>query len=194
MGRDKSRLAIFRKQWGRDRARCLRGVVALWSSELQALWCRGPPFLERDRGRITILQTLLKEHYLQAARSFLLSVGVRRCFAEEVPSRAFFMAARNQQRQCCLEKVSGPVGMVSDHPGILGVARDYYSDPFQIRSSVNREVDTFLGCLESNLASGEHAQLDADISSQEMEEAMLSLKIGSAPGCDGLTVEVYRAF
>lgn len=74
----KSQLAIFCKQWGRDRARHLWGLVALWWSALQALWRR--------------------------------------------------------------------------------------------------------------------AQLDADISLQEMEEDMLSLKVGSAPGCDGLPLEVYRAF
>lgn len=190
----KTRLAVFCRQWGRDRAKRLRGAVALWSAELQALWRRGPPFLERDRGRIAILQGLLKEHYVQAARSFLLSAGVQWRFAEEVPSKAFFAAARKQQSQVSMEEVVGLVGPVTDLPGILGVARDFYCDLFQARASEEQEAKAFLECLEGRLPEAERSRLDGAISWEEVEEAMRSLKMGSAPGCDGLPIEVYKAF
>lgn len=70
----------------------------------------------------------------------------------------------------------------------------YYKQLFSPRGLVDSQARVFLASLENVLEGVEAAALEGEVSLQEAEGAMASLRKGTAPGCDGLPVEIYCSF
>lgn len=67
----------------------------------------------------------------------------------------------------------------------------YYEDLFQARLM---DVPVAEGVIESSLSDKEREEIGQDLSGEEMEAAMISLKGRVAPGGDDLPIEWYKAF
>jgi len=84
--------------------------------------------------------------------------------------------------------------VVSSVEGMLQVAAGFYKELFSSTGPLNEAAVGFLEGLSEVLDNEKKEELEKPQNFQEVESALNSLKKGTAPGNDGLPVEIYRAF
>ncbi|KAK3519614.1 hypothetical protein QTP86_020693, partial [Hemibagrus guttatus] len=72
--------------------------------------------------------------------------------------------------------------------------RSFYNDLFGVRQTEDDCAAVFLDAVAGRVPEESVPDLEREISLEEVERAMLSLKTGVAPGRDGLPAEWYRTF
>ncbi|KAK3545987.1 hypothetical protein QTP70_018905 [Hemibagrus guttatus] len=184
----KRRVAILCHWWGQEMARRRKEGAETWSRELCEAWKAG------DYGRLRDASEALRAHYEAEARSHFVQAGREALEQDERPTRYFFSSVRSRQRRSYIEGPrSGPDVLTS--PGdMFEVARSFYNDLFGVRQTEDDCAAVFLDAVAGRMPEESVPDLEREISLEEVERAMLSLKTGVAPGGDGLPAEWYRTF
>ena len=79
---------------------------------------------------------------------------------------------------------------------ILQVARDFYADLYKSDASAREDVDHYLESVtfERSLSDLDKLECEGDISYNECELAIKSMKTNKSPGLDGICIEFYKKF
>ncbi|KAJ8405607.1 hypothetical protein AAFF_G00315870 [Aldrovandia affinis] len=77
---------------------------------------------------------------------------------------------------------------------MLAVAESYYSELFSRRACDPAAEAYLLDCISARLGGEEAWSMEADVTLEEVREALLSLRDGRAPGHDGIPKEFYAVF
>lgn len=187
----KERVAVFCRNWGREKARSKREKVGKWSEELQALWAGGALGTAEGWSRARYLQEAMKDYYWEEAKSFLQGSSVRKRLYDEKPTSFFFATVRGRQRKSYIEGLRGEGGVETSGKGMLKVAEGFYRELFSERTPSVTAYGKFLENLEGSLEEEERRALEGPLTLQEVSSAVASLKKGTAPGCDGLPAAFY---
>ncbi|KAK3545367.1 hypothetical protein QTP70_005979 [Hemibagrus guttatus] len=184
----KRRVAILCHWWGQEMARRRREGAETWSRELCEAWKAG------DYGRLRDASEALRAHYEAEARSHFVQAGREALEQDERPTRYFFSSVRSRQRRSYIEGLRSGPDVVTSPGDMLEVARSFYSDLFGVRQTEDDCAAVFLDAVAGRMPEESVPDLEREISLEEVERAMLSLKTGVAPGGDGLPAEWYRTF
>lgn len=114
--------------------------------------------------------------------------------SEEKPSKYSFATIKKQQQRKVIEGSRGENGYVTDTDEMLRTVESFYKQLFSPRGPVDSKSREFVACLDRVLEEEEAAALEGEVSLQEVEGAMASFEKGTAPGSDGLPVELYCSF
>lgn len=189
----KQRISVFCRCWGIAKAERSRAQARKWSEELQTLWANGSLNTAEGWARARYLKGVLMDFYWGKANAFLLWSGTQKRQLDEKPTKFFFSSVRGRQQRNSIVGLLGQEGVVSSVEGMLQVAVDFYRELFRGRGPLNHAAGVLLAGLTDVLAKEESEALEEPLSLQEVEAALNSLKMGKAPGCDGLPVEFYKA-
>ncbi|KAJ8358364.1 hypothetical protein AAFF_G00013210 [Aldrovandia affinis] len=114
--------------------------------------------------------------------------------ARAKPSAYFFQAASARRSAPAFVGLKRPDGTVAEGSAMLAVAEAYYAELFSRRACDPGAEAALLDCVSARLESEEAQSMEADVSLEEVREALLSLRDGRSPGHDGLPKEFYNAF
>ncbi|KAG1928992.1 hypothetical protein F2P79_023214 [Pimephales promelas] len=190
----KERMAIFCRWWGRAKAAKRREVIKGWDREMQVLWNNEGSGAAGVGGRFYEIQGKVKDFYMKEAEKFMVEMGRRRRWLEEGPSKFLFAGVKKQQQKKCMETLRAENGYAKSTDEMLSVVEGFYKQLFSSRGSLGSLAEDFLKCLGKSLESEEADGLEVEVSWQEAGKAMVTLKKGTAPGCDGLPIELYCSF
>ncbi|KAJ8358476.1 hypothetical protein AAFF_G00436960 [Aldrovandia affinis] len=107
----------------------------------------------------------------------------------EKPSSYFFQAARARRSAPAFVGLKRPDGTVAEGSAMLAVAEAYYAELFSRRACDPGAEAALLDCVSARLESEEAQSMEADVSLEEVREALLSLRDGRSPGHDGIDQE-----
>lgn len=188
----KKRIAKFCQWWGKNKARQERRLIQGWTEKLQKMWIQGD--LKMGGNEFYALQEKIKTFFMKEAEKLLLETGFRKHFLDEKPSKYFFATVRKRQKTHYIERLKGEGGIVSSTCELLETAANYYKKLFSPQDTVGPLAGKFLDSMETTLGTEEATALEGEVTVQEVERALRSLKKGTAPGCDGLPVDFYCFF
>lgn len=188
----KERVALFCRNWGREKARSKRGKISKWSEELQALWTEGALGSAEGWSRARFLQEELKKYFWEEARSFLQGSSVQKRLHDEKPTSFFFSTVRGRQSKSYIEGLRGQGCVQTSVKGMMDVVEGFYRELFSDRTPSVIAYEEFLEVLEGGLEEEEWTALEGPLTLQEVSSAVSSLKKGTAPGCDGLPAAFYE--
>ncbi|KAJ8357896.1 hypothetical protein AAFF_G00056540 [Aldrovandia affinis] len=77
---------------------------------------------------------------------------------------------------------------------MLAVAESFYAELFSRRVCDPAAEARLLACVSARLGAEEAQAMEADVTLEEVREALMALRDGRAPGHDGLPKEFYAAF
>ncbi|KAJ8358360.1 hypothetical protein AAFF_G00013170 [Aldrovandia affinis] len=190
----KCRLAKFCRRFAAAARRRDRAGVAKVSADLSYLhgcFNRGEhvdwALYEGVKGR---LRGLLEAR----AKALAFQARLRELEEGEKPSAYFFQAARARRSAPAFAGLKRPNGTVAEGSAMLAVAEAYYAELFSRRAYDPGAEAALLDCVSARLESEEAQSMEADVSLEEVREALLSLRDGRSPGHDGLPKEFYNAF
>lgn len=184
----KKRVAIFCRQWGRDMAVRKRSKALRLSRVLCHAW------KNKDQEGLREVSEALRTHYEAEARSYFIQAGKEALEQDERPTKYFFNSVRSRQKGSFIEGLKDGAQVVAAPERMLKVAKSFYGNLFQAREVRGDLMGGFLDAVADRLPEEEAVALEKKISLEEVEGAMLSLRVGVAPGGDGLPVEWYRTF
>ncbi|KAK3545148.1 hypothetical protein QTP70_001570 [Hemibagrus guttatus] len=184
----KRRVAILCRWWGQEMARRRREGAETWSRELCEAWKAG------DYGRLRDASEALRAHYEAEARSHFVQAGREALEQDERPTHFFFSSVRSRQHRWYIEGLRSGPDVVTSPGDMLEVARYFYNDLFGVRQTEDDCAAVFLDAVAGRVPEESVPDLEREISLEEVERAMLSLKTGVAPGGDGLLAEWYCTF
>ncbi len=100
-------------------------------------------------------------------------------------------------QQAAITKILDVSGHLVEGDSILEVLYDFYAELYKCRDTVNsKEIEDSLAELVNipKIMDATAMNLIGDITEQEVFNAISKLKIGKAPGIDGLTADFYKKF
>ncbi|KAJ8361959.1 hypothetical protein AAFF_G00409140 [Aldrovandia affinis] len=185
----KCRFAIFCRRFAASARRRDRAGVTKWTSSLSYLhgclnrgeyvdWALYEGAKERLRG-------LLEAR----AKALAFQARLRELEEGEKPSAYFFQAARARRSAPAFVGLKRPDGTVAEGSAMLAVAEAYYAELFSRRACDPVVEAALLDCVSARLESEEAQSMEADVSLEEVREALLSLRDGRSPGHDGIDQE-----
>ncbi|KAJ8358049.1 hypothetical protein AAFF_G00040970 [Aldrovandia affinis] len=129
----------------------------------------------------------MRPMYASVARAKALAFQARLRELEEgeKPSAYFFQAARARRSAPAFAGLKRPDGTVAEGSAMLAVAEAYYAELFSRRACDPVAEAALLDCVSARLESEEAQSMEADVSLEEVREALLSLRDGRSPGHDG---------
>lgn len=109
---------------------------------------------------------------------------------------SFFLGLekRKQKRAHISELENDRDEKVNDLVGILETVHDFYKNLFRKEPVDNTCIDAVLNEVGTKISTDDKDACDADITEEEIKQAITSMQIKKSPGCDGLTSEFYKAF
>ncbi|KAK3566630.1 hypothetical protein QTP86_001689 [Hemibagrus guttatus] len=165
-------------EWWEDLKRRIAILCRWWGQEMARrrregakMWSRMlcKAWKEGDFGRLRDASEALRAHYEAEARSHFVQAGKEVLEQDERPTRYFFYSVRSRQRKS-------------------------YIEGLRQRRTEDDCAAAFLDSVAGRVPEESGPDLEREISLEEVERAMLSLKTGVAPGGDGLPAEWYRTF
>ena len=186
------------KQFSRDWAVnvCLQEKerrMALYEKmcELQDTWLKEGD----DVNAATTRELLLTTNEIKQFETIDAKKAAFRCKKEWIQggdkqTKYFFNLEKRKYKSKTMYAVRKPDGtLTKDYTEILQVQYNFYNDLF----TSNDEVKfTLSNETEHVLDEATRSRLDAAININELYDAMMALRSNKTPGCDGLTVELYR--
>ncbi|KAJ8358256.1 hypothetical protein AAFF_G00020110 [Aldrovandia affinis] len=119
------------------------------------------------------------------AKALAFQARLRELEEGEKPSSYFFQAARARRSAPAFVGLKRPDGTVAEGSAMLAVAEAYYAELFSRRACDPGAEAALLDCVSARLESEEAQSMEADVSLEEVREALLSLRDGRSPGHDG---------
>ncbi|KAJ8349165.1 hypothetical protein AAFF_G00189160 [Aldrovandia affinis] len=119
------------------------------------------------------------------AKALAFQARLRELEEGEKPSAYFFQAARARRSAPAFVGLKRPDGTVAEGSAMLAVAEAYYAELFSRRACDPVVEAALLDCVSARLESEEAQSMEADVSLEEVREALLSLRDGRSPGHDG---------
>ncbi|KAJ8351007.1 hypothetical protein AAFF_G00165500, partial [Aldrovandia affinis] len=123
------------------------------------------------------------------AKALAFQARLRELEEGEKPSSYFFQAARARRSAPAFVGLKRPDGTVAEGSAMLAVAEAYYAELFSRRACDPGAEAALLDCVSARLESEEAQSMEADVSLEEVREALLSLRDGRSPGHDGIDQE-----
>ncbi|KAJ8393316.1 hypothetical protein AAFF_G00062170 [Aldrovandia affinis] len=112
----------------------------------------------------------------------------------ERPTAYYFQASRVHRGASAIAGLRRADGNLAERPAILAVAESYYAKLFSWRACNPAAEAYLLHYISARLGGKEAWSMEADMTLEEVREALLSLRDGRAPGHDGLPKEFYAIF
>ena len=112
----------------------------------------------------------------------------------DAPSHFFFgLERKNGQRRLMHSLRSNAGQLLQESADIRQCAVEFYKELYKTEFQAEPEVaQSFYEGLP-NVPEEDHAELEAELSAQELQEALQSMQSGKAPGIDGLPADFYKA-
>ncbi|KAJ8349256.1 hypothetical protein AAFF_G00170560 [Aldrovandia affinis] len=190
----KSRLAIFCRRFAVGARRRDGAGVARWVASLAYLHGRlnrGEPVdWAVYEGAKERLRGLLEAR----AKALAFQARLRELEEGERPTAYFFQAARARRGASVIAGWRRTDGTLAEGSAMMAVAESYYADLFSRRACDPAAEARLLDCVSARLGAEEAQAMEADVTLEEVREALFSLRDGRAPGHDGFPREFYVAF
>lgn len=176
------------------RRRCARrrGAVAGMQRALEQLYNaanKGAPF---EAGRVAEVKAALADHYKREAKGFLFRSRCTGLGQDETCSSFFFGAVKGAQKKRVFVGLRNRENaVVSDPDGMVEVASAFYRVLFSVKVVDELGAGSFLNCVTARVPEGVRAELEQDISLDELSAALAAMAKGKVPGVDGLPMEFY---
>ena len=154
----------------------------------------------QDFKHIAEIRDQLREIEIQKAKKIFIATQMDELEKEEKPTKFFYnklKAKQNRQRfsevRVPLEK--GGYKISNDIFDVLKISTSFYEQLYSTEKSLQlNDQISLIELIDKQLEFGQHAQLDADITKQELREALADTQPGKSPGWDGLSYDFYKTF
>ncbi|KAJ8402876.1 hypothetical protein AAFF_G00361900 [Aldrovandia affinis] len=128
------------------------------------------------------------------AKALAFQARLRELEEGERPTAYFFQAARARRGASAIAGLRRVDGTLAEGQAMLAVAESYYAELFSRRACDPAAEARLLACVSARLGAEEAQAMEADVTLEEVREALMGLRDGRAPGHDGLPKEFYVAF
>ena len=149
-----------------------------------------------DPEKISDIENSLKEIEKETNDKIFIHTHTSTKEIREKPNKYFYRLLRVQQSQSameCLLKADGDI--ITTQQGMMEEARNYYQNLYKKKEDVSLEDQNFfLDKIDKFLTAKQKADLDSDITLEELENALLNSNKTKKPGSDGLPYEFYQTF
>ncbi|KAJ8403286.1 hypothetical protein AAFF_G00355030 [Aldrovandia affinis] len=187
----KSRFATFCRRYVVVARQRDRAGVAKWTASLACLHghfnCGEPVDWAMYEGAKERLRGLLEAR----AKALAFQAWLRELEEGERPTAYFFKASRVHWGASAIPRLRRAVGTLAEGLVMLAVAETYYAKLFSRQACDPAAEAYLLDCITARLGG---QSMEADVTLEEVREALLSLRDGRAPGHDGLLKEFYAIF
>ncbi|XP_023284603.1 receptor-type tyrosine-protein phosphatase F-like [Seriola lalandi dorsalis] len=113
----------------------------------------------------------------------------------DAPSHFFFgLERKNGQRRLIHSLRSDTGQLLQESAQIRQYAVGFYQELYKAEFQEEPEVALSFFAGLPKVSEGDNAELEAQLSAQELQEALQSLQSGKAPGIDGLPADFYKTF
>ncbi|KAL7825670.1 hypothetical protein SRHO_G00334080 [Serrasalmus rhombeus] len=192
----KVQIKVFCQQYTFNVTRdIIRSLKAL-EIEIVALQCLGEATgdqehitaLKRKKAALAVLLGI-------TAQGALVRSRFRNVTELDAPSKFFFGLERKNGQKRFMHAVRSESGdLVSEPSEICQQTVSFFSKLFESEWASCRDVEERFFPLQARITQQSATLLDAELSLEELHEALHGMENGRAPGIDGLPVEFYKAF
>lgn len=190
----KMEIAGFCQQFGKQLKRMEKFEINRLQNNLQRLHSKLNEGKDVNIEEYEGIKKDLKEKMEGKVKSFMFRANVEKKEKDEKCSKYFFQSVRENQKKNYISEFLGENGIVKGKEGLLKHAQEYYRDLFKKRGIDKGKGEIFLNNIKKKLNSVERKDLEKEITKEEIKNALISLKNGKAPGCDGISKEFYQCF
>ncbi|KAJ8385192.1 hypothetical protein AAFF_G00191640 [Aldrovandia affinis] len=127
-------------------------------------------------------------------KALALKARLRELEEGERPTAYFFKASWARWDASAIVGLRRADGTLAEGPAMLAVAEAYYAELFSRQACDPAAEAYLLDCVSACLGGEEARSMEADVTLEEVREALLSLRDSRAPGHDRLPKEFYAAF
>ncbi|KAJ8397771.1 hypothetical protein AAFF_G00434600 [Aldrovandia affinis] len=120
------------------------------------------------------------------AKALAFQARLRELEEGERATAFFFQAARARRGASAIAGLRRRDGTLAEGPAMLAVAESYYAELFSRRACDPAAEARLLICVSARLGAEEAQAMEADVTLEEVREALMGLRDGRAPGHDGL--------
>ncbi|CAC5399230.1 unnamed protein product [Mytilus coruscus] len=99
-----------------------------------------------------------------------------------------------QENNAVKELINDKGDVISDTDGILDIEYSFYKNLYSCVKVDNVKVDEFISSVDVKINQNEKEMCDAEISYDEITEALMAMSKIKSPGTDGFTTEFYCKF
>ena len=112
------------------------------------------------------------------------------------PNVAFFadLEKKRANKKIVSELRDGSGKIVHTTDGLKQLATEYYTDLFSVKRTDRVATEALLGNIKDTLSPSQREFLDALLTHEELEKAVMGLQRGKSPGPDGIPAEFYQYF
>ncbi|KAJ8391034.1 hypothetical protein AAFF_G00096550 [Aldrovandia affinis] len=128
------------------------------------------------------------------AKALAFQAWLRELEEGERPTAYFFQAARARRGASAIAGLRRVDGTLAEGQAMLAVAESCHAELFSRRACDPAAEARLLACVSARLGAEEAQAMEADVTLEEVREALMGLRDGRAPGHDGLPKECYVAF
>lgn len=148
-----------------------------------------------EKSEMVALQTKLDDLYLSKARGAYIRSRKKWLEEGELNSAYFFKLEKRNYSLSTIEQLRINGNIVKDPKEIAEFSASFYTNLYKSRCSEDTSSSFMDSINYLKLISDSDSEFcDGNITSEEIQSAIKSLKNNKAPGCDGFTAELYKLF